>query len=150
MTDPYPDDEADLLPDHEADPADPEDVAPEPVFADVEEFVTLYFSQVINRQVSNSPGRGLSWDPRWWRHREVYERLTALWQAYEGAVVSDDPSAMSRWWITDVDAHLKVLLDGATGPMSHVDPDGSWNGHGPLPCVPMPHAEDSHPGEQGP
>ena len=62
--------EADLFPDHEADPGDPEDVAPEPVFADVEEFVTLYFSQVINRQVSNSPGRGLSWDPRWWRHRE--------------------------------------------------------------------------------
>ena len=127
----------DTYPGHEGDPVDPEDEAPEPVFATVEEFVTLYFSQVVNRQISNSPGRGLSWDPRWWRHREVYERMTALWQAYEGAVVSEDPAAMSRWWITDVDGHLKVLLDGATGPMSHVDPDGSWNGHGPLPCVPM-------------
>lgn len=121
-----------------------EEIEPERRFPDLETFVTDFFARVINRHVSDRPGDGLTWDPRWWRHREVRERLRALWDAYEGALAAstEDPSAMSRWWLTDLDGHLKVLLDGRHGPMSHTDPDGSWTGHPALRTVPVPDGVD--------
>ncbi|WP_197027868.1 DUF4913 domain-containing protein [Rhodococcus sp. UNC23MFCrub1.1] len=121
----------------------PED-GPERRYPDLEAFVDGFFAQVVNRHLSDRPGDGATWDPRWWRHREVRERLRALWDAYEGALVAsaEDASALSRWWLTDLDGHLKVLLDGRGGPMSHTDPDGSWTGHPPLRTVPVPDGFD--------
>ncbi|WP_169846785.1 DUF4913 domain-containing protein [Rhodococcus marinonascens] len=99
----------------------------------MEDFVEQYVCEVVNRKISPQPGHGLAWDPRWWRHPEVVARLTALWWAFEDARVSaDDPSAMSNWWIRHCDPHLKLLLDGETGPMSHATDDGTWHGHGEL------------------
>ncbi|NKS64875.1 DUF4913 domain-containing protein [Rhodococcus hoagii] len=39
---------------------------------------------------------------------------------------------MSNWWIRHCDPHLRVLLDGQDGPMSHATGDGTWLGHGGL------------------
>lgn len=105
----------------------------EPAFARLEDFVEHYLCEVVNRKIDPQPGHGLAWDPRWWQHQEVVCRLSALWGAFEVARVSaDDPAAMSNWWIRHCDPHLRVLLDGQDGPMSHATGDGTWLGHGGL------------------
>lgn len=112
-----------------------EDAEPpaEPAFTRLEDFVEQYLCEVVNRKIDPQPGHGLAWDPRWWRHQEVVCRLTALWGAFEDArVAADDPAAMSNWWLRHCDPHLRILLDGETGPMSHTNPSGTWLGHGGL------------------
>ncbi|NKU56517.1 DUF4913 domain-containing protein [Rhodococcus hoagii] len=60
-------------------------------------------------------------------------RLSALVGCVRGRAFSaDDPAAMSNWWIRHCDPHLRVLLDGQDGPMSHATGDGTWLGHGGL------------------
>lgn len=110
----------------------------EPVFSGVEQFVNGYFARVVNRNLSPAAGRGLIWDARWWRYREVVTRLTTLWHAWENARASEDGSAMSAWWIHHADPHLRILLDGDTGPMSGSSSDGTWRDHGALPSIQAP------------
>ncbi|WP_254593054.1 DUF4913 domain-containing protein [Prescottella equi] len=112
----------------------------DPAFESVEDFVAGYLAAAINRKINPKPGSGLSWDAQWWQHSEVVARLTALWWAFEGARLrsSEDRAAMSGWWVDHCEPHLKVLLDGESGPMSGAVEDGTWRGHGPLPCTPPP------------
>ncbi len=120
--------------DLDLDSLDDDEVQPEPAFESVEEWVSGYLAVVVNRNISTQPGRGLSWDARWWRHPEVVARLTALWWAFEGARErsSEDRSAMSGWWVDHCEPHLRVLLDSESGPMSGARQDGTWFGHPPL------------------
>ena len=109
----------------------------DPAFDSVDAFVEGWLSKIINRRIGDKSG--LKWDPCWWRHPEVDARLTALWWAWETARATvDDGSAMSNWWIHHCDPHMRVLLDAETGPMSGTREDGTWRGHGPLPCKPRP------------
>lgn len=91
---------------------------PEPQYANVNEFVEGFLRNVLERKLSSSTGKGLRWDPRWRRHPEVVLRLDALWKAFEGAAADKDPAAMSNWWIHHFDPHMRMILDGETGPMS--------------------------------
>ncbi|GGG01337.1 hypothetical protein GCM10007304_14150 [Rhodococcoides trifolii] len=99
------------------------------MYDDMNEWFELWFSQTITRRLTSVNGRGLVWCPQWWRHNEVVLRLDSLWRAWEGARMSDDPSAMSGWWIYHADSHLRVLLDSQAGPMfrcskdEHVKPE---------------------------
>ncbi|MFC9356449.1 DUF4913 domain-containing protein [Rhodococcus sp. NPDC057014] len=81
---------------------------------------------------------GLAWDARWWLYPEVSGRFKALWYAWEEAQASDKPSAMSNWWIHHLEPHLRVILDGDTGPMSHAKADGSFSGWPALQHRPVP------------
>lgn len=119
-----------------------EEEGPEPQYANVTEFVEGFLRNVVERKLSQATGKGLRWDPRWRRHPEVVLRLDALWKAFEGAVASEEPSAMSKWWIYDFDPHMRVLLDGETGPMSH-DHDSDI-------YPPLPIAESDDPRPWGP
>lgn len=121
---------------------DEEDSEPEPQYANVTEFVEGFLRNVVERKLSQATGKGLRWDPRWRRHPEVVLRLDALWRAFEGAVASPEPSAMSKWWIYDFDPHMRVLLDGENGPMSH--------DHGDDIYPPLPIAESDDPRPWGP
>lgn len=111
----------------------------EPKFKNVIEFVEGYFLPVIRRRISDNDG-GLSWDPRWWAYPEVVARLTALHQAWEEARVSDSASAMSSWWIQHLEPHLRVILDGDTGPMANAKSDRSFLGWPAMPSDPVPTA----------
>lgn len=129
--------EDDLEPEDEFEDDTPEKARSEPKFANVVEFVQGYFLPVMRRRISDNDG-GLSWDPRWWAYPEVVARLTALHQAWEEARVSDSASAMSSWWIQHLEPHLRVILDGDTGPMSNAKSDRSFMGWPAMPADPVP------------
>ncbi|MBM7460753.1 DUF4913 domain-containing protein [Rhodococcus coprophilus] len=128
------DDLEDDLEDH-----DPGEARIEPKFANVVEFVQGYFLPVIRRRISDNDG-GLSWDSRWWAYPEVVARLTALHYAWEEARVSDSASAMSSWWIQHLEPHLRIILDGDTGPMANAKADRSFMGWPAMPSDPVPAA----------
>ncbi|QQM55682.1 DUF4913 domain-containing protein [Rhodococcus pyridinivorans] len=109
----------------------------EPKFADVIEWVNGFFLPVIRRRISDNDG-GLSWDPRWWAYPEVVARLSALHQAWEEARASDSMSAMSSWWIQHLEPHLRVILDGDTGPMANAKSDRSFMGWPAMSADPVP------------
>lgn len=109
----------------------------EPKFANVIEWVNGFFLPVIRRRISDNDG-GLSWDPGWWAYPEVVARLTALHQAWEEARASDSMSAMSSWWIQHLEPHLRVILDGDTGPMANAKADRSFMGWPAMPSDPVP------------
>ncbi|MBM9838624.1 DUF4913 domain-containing protein [Rhodococcus hoagii] len=104
---------------HDPDSEDDEEETVEPRYANVFEWVDHFFIKVIRRRINPDAGKGLAWDQRWWMYPEVVGRLKALHQAWEKARADKDPAAMSNWWIHHLDAHLRVILDGDTGPMSH-------------------------------
>lgn len=114
-----------------------ESPAIEPKFANVVEFMQGYFLPVIRRRISDNDG-GLSWDPRWWAYPEVVARVTALHYAWEEARASKSASAMSAWWVQHLEPHLRVILDGDTGPMANAKADRSFMGWPAMPSDPVP------------
>ena len=134
-------DEAELE-DVEADEADEEDgelAEIEPMYPSYDAWVEGWFTQVIRRKMGPGGGEsGLAWDARWWLYPEVAGRLKSLWFGWEEARASDKASAMSNWWIHQLDPHLRVIFDSDSGPMSHAKADGSFSGWPALPYEPMP------------
>lgn len=127
----------------DADDGDHDDAAAEPApppekekikprYRNADEFVEHFLRNAVERRVNTANNSSLRWDPRWRRHPEVVLRLDALWKAFEGAVASTDPGAMSRWWIHDFDPHMRVILEGESGPMSN---EHDQDIHPPLPMV---------------
>ncbi|WP_084721711.1 DUF4913 domain-containing protein [Rhodococcus marinonascens] len=111
----------------------------QPMYGSVVEWAEDFFTQVIRRRLGAGGGEGgLAWDERWWLYPEVAGRLKILWYAWEEARVSYKASAMSSWWIHHLEPHLRVILDGETGPMAHAKPDGSFSGWPALPHQPVP------------
>ncbi|MBJ8342894.1 DUF4913 domain-containing protein [Antrihabitans sp. YC3-6] len=105
---------------------------PEPdVFADVGEFVEHWLAPVLAGKLLGG-GRGRTWCRQWWRHREVSVRLHALWRGWEGARRSEEPLAMSSWWVQHTDPHLRALCDGEAGPMWRCTPEA----HVDIPAYP--------------
>ena len=131
---PVDDDEPGYAPAGEDEDAD----AIEPGFANVVDWVEGWFLPIIRRKITDTAGSGLSWDARWWAYPEVVARLTALHYAWEEARASDQMSAMSGWWIHHLEPHLRVILDGETGPMANADKTGSWMGWPSMPGAPVP------------
>lgn len=131
----YEDERIDAAEEYEDEADAPTTTAPK--FKNVVEFVEGYFVPVIRRRISDNDG-GLSWDPRWWAYPEVVARLTALHQAWEEARASDSMSAMSAWWIQHLEPHLRVILDGDTGPMANAKADRSFIGWPTMPSDPVP------------
>jgi len=129
-------DEADDAADEDTDELDTP-AAKQPKFAHVVDWVEGFFIPVIRRRISDNDG-GLSWDPRWWAYPEVVARLTALHQAWEEARASDSMSAMSSLWIQHLEPHLRVILDGDTGPMANAKTDRSFLGWPAMPTDPVP------------
>ena len=103
-------------------------------FASAEDWVRQWLAPTIARKLDGA-GKGLTWCPMWWRHREVAMRLYALWRAWEASRTGDD-RAMASWWVHHCDPQLRVILDGESGPMyrcasGHVPPQ-------PLLVMPLP------------
>jgi len=94
---------------------------------------------VAVRLAAGDTGRGLTWCAQWWAHPGVATRLHALWQAWETACRSQDTAAMSTWWTSHADPHLRTLLDGEHGPMWRCSPTR----HRPIPHLAVVNAPDS-------
>lgn len=65
----------------------------------------------------------IRWCPTWWEHREVVERLKALWASYLVADLAEDAeaaSAMSDWWLHHWDPHREILFHDK-GPFRNCD-----------------------------
>lgn len=97
----------------------------------VEEWVEQWFAPCVAVRLTGD-GRGLTWCARWWAHDAVAVRLHALWMAWEAARRDSDTAAMSSWWTRHADPHLRVILDGETGPMWQCSPTQ----HHPVPALP--------------
>lgn len=108
-------------------------------YATVVEFVEQFLVHAIGYKMSTTPGQGLRWDPEWHKYPMVVYRLIALHEAFEHAYAAGG-SELSNWWVHHFDAHMKVLLDGDTGPFHAYDESGISSPPAPLPFSP---AEDS-------
>lgn len=106
----------------------------EPVFPDLDAFVSEHLSQLIRRRVN---GTSLTWCPGWWKHPEAISRLDALWRAWEHLRL-DPALGMSQWWLYHADPHLAALMDPDTGPFAACSPTEGHTGYplGPLPVDP--------------
>lgn len=107
--------------------------APKPLFDDLEPWVTEYFAPIIARRLN----KAVTWCPEWWRHAEVIARLRALWEAWEAARL-EGGAEMSAWWYVQVDAHLAVIMDGNSGPLSLCSPEEHKGLVAPLMTRPAP------------
>lgn len=59
------------------------------------------------------------WCPRWWEHRDAYERICWLWRSWEAAIAAQDhdPATMANWLLS-ADAHRQVL-QAESGPFAN-------------------------------
>jgi hypothetical protein len=115
-------------PDEEEDIGEPQP----PMFADVETWVEAVYSTTYIR----AKAADIKWCSRWWSHPEAIVRLTALWQTWEVAQISQDPAAMADWIRTYLD-WLNPPLLSAVGPFNECN----WTRHNqpqPMPTEPVP------------
>lgn len=112
--------EDDLLTDDEELVDDEADYSDEPErrFANVGEWVEGWFQYVVAGPYSSKEVAGSrTWCPMWWDHKAVAAPLAALHEAWEAARVSEDPAAMSTWWVHHAHPHIRWLCDASSGPM---------------------------------
>ncbi|MRH92940.1 DUF4913 domain-containing protein [Nocardia sp. SYP-A9097] len=58
-----------------------------------------------------------TWCPQWWRHRPVAVRIAALHNAFEASRRTRSGSAISTLLLSHIDAHMRIILDAANGPL---------------------------------
>lgn len=58
-----------------------------------------------------------TWCAQWWRHRPVSVRIAHLHTAFEVSRRSQSGSAISAFILGHIDAHTRVILDAANGPL---------------------------------
>lgn len=85
---------------------------PEPVFPDVDAWVSEHFIPIYRRAL----GGEYRWCAKWWLHAEAITRLTALWHSWETARLQ--PGTGIAGWLRDhLDHQLPILL-GRSGPFA--------------------------------
>jgi hypothetical protein len=117
--------------------ADGQDASAEPMFRDLNAFMTGYLAPVVERRIAVGAGAGLPWCPQWWRHPEAITRLYALWRSWETLRVSDPDTGMSIWWRDHFDHHFGVLVS-EYGPLGRCSPDRGHIDTQPLTIEPAP------------
>lgn len=74
-----------------------------------------------------------TWCSRWWAHRGVAVRIACLHRAFEAQRRSTTGTSLSTYLTTHVDAHVKVILDAASGPLYRC----TRQHHTPTPSLPF-------------
>jgi Domain of unknown function (DUF4913) len=99
--------------DHASSPSDAAPAArdvPEPVYLELEDWVTDHFLPMFRRTL----GGEYRWCAQWWKHDEAVSRLQALWHAWE--VLRLKPgTGIGVWYREHLDHQLPILM-GARGP----------------------------------
>ncbi|MFB8004876.1 DUF4913 domain-containing protein [Nocardia sp. NPDC056000] len=58
-----------------------------------------------------------TWCMQWWRHRPASVRIAHLHNAFEASRRSQSGGAISTFLLSHIDAHMRVILDAANGPL---------------------------------
>lgn len=82
----------------------------EPLYGDVEAWVTGFFGPVFARRM----GGATNWCASWWEHAEAILRLEALWRSWE--VLRRDPGTGMGVWLRDFLEPQRLVLMGDSGP----------------------------------
>ncbi|WP_223840499.1 DUF4913 domain-containing protein [Saccharopolyspora pogona] len=85
----------------------------EPMFANVEAWVTQWLAPMIRRPLTGDT----TWCPQWWQHPEAILRLEALWRAWE-FLRTDGTVGMSVFVRDHLDPHLNFLMNRELSPLS--------------------------------
>jgi Domain of unknown function (DUF4913) len=102
-------------------PEETDEVPPEPVFDNVEEWLTERFVPMYRRPL----GGEFRWCAQWFLHAEAISRLTALWRSWE--TLRLEPAVGMAEWYQHLDHHLQIIM-GARGPFyqctetNHLEP----------------------------
>lgn len=89
-----------------------------PAYRDFVEFADQWLLPLINvRLASANRENTYTWCKQWWRHRPVSVRIAHLHNAFEASRRSHASAAMSAYLLSHVDAHFRVILDAANGPL---------------------------------
>lgn len=107
-----------------------------PRYRNAGEWVEQWLAPIIARKLTGG-GQGKTWCRYWWKHPEVAVRFDALWNGWEAARASKDRLAMSSLWVYHIDAHLRTILDGETGPL-YLCSEDEHNDVATLQVEPMP------------
>ncbi len=105
----------------------------EPMYPDVESWVTGWLAPITRRKIT----RDMTWCPEWWRHGEAIVRLIALWRAWE-QLRTDSTTGMSIFMRDHFDPHMAVLLNRSNSPFVYCSPAGHQEEADPLPVQPAP------------
>jgi len=85
---------------------------PDPVYSDVEEYVTKRFLPMFPRVL----GGEFRWCSHWWEHAEAISLLTGLWHSWE--VMRLEPGIGIVAWYRDFLYPLLPMLMGPNGPFA--------------------------------
>ncbi|WP_067837303.1 DUF4913 domain-containing protein [Nocardia lijiangensis] len=89
-----------------------------PEYSDFTEFVERWLLPFINvRLASANRENTYTWCAQWWAHRGVAVRVAHLHSAFEAQRRARTGNALSSYLLSHVDAHFKVILDAANGPL---------------------------------
>ncbi|WP_280337567.1 DUF4913 domain-containing protein [Nocardia wallacei] len=72
---------------------------------------------VTVRLVEANREQTYTWCTQWWRHRPVSVRIAHLHAAFEAARRSRSGSTVSTYLTSHIDAHMRLILDAANGPL---------------------------------
>ncbi|MBY8858624.1 DUF4913 domain-containing protein [Nocardia sp. CA2R105] len=75
------------------------------------------FPFVTTRLAEANREQTMTWCTQWWRHRPVAVRIAHLHNAFEATRRSRSGSAVSTYLLSHIDAHFRVILDAANGPL---------------------------------
>ncbi|MBY8862021.1 DUF4913 domain-containing protein [Nocardia sp. CA2R105] len=89
-----------------------------PKYPDFVTFAEQWLLPLINvRLAEANREQTMTWCTHWWRHRPVAVRIAHLHSAFEATRRSRSGSAVSTYLLSHVDAHCRVILDAANGPL---------------------------------
>lgn len=107
--------------------------AAEPMYPDVESWVTGWLAPIYRRSFT----KNMVWCPEWWRHGEAIVRLEALWRSWEH-LRTDGTTGMSIFMRDHLDPHMAVLLNREHSPFALCSRNGHQQEADPLPVQPSP------------
>lgn len=110
-----------------------ESTDPQPVYRDVEHWVTEWLSPIIRRRLA---GTSTTWCAQYYEHQEALARLAALWAAWETTHLQGGESP-SMWWVHHFDPQW-ARLSATDGPFSACKADRHTSDPEPLPIKERP------------
>lgn len=78
---------------------------PEPTMAELEVWVTTWFTEILERRSTNRR----RWCARWWAHPEAVTRMRILMLGHRQVVTRGSVLDQSTWMLDHLDRHLDVL-----------------------------------------
>ncbi|WP_433709694.1 DUF4913 domain-containing protein [Nocardia sp. CA-084685] len=131
-----------------------------PAYRHFTEFTEKWLLPTINVRLAEANRENTyTWCSKWWAHRSVAVRIAHLHSAFEAQRRAQTANGLSTFLLSHLDAHFKVILDAANGPL-HRCTRSTHHATPSLPFEPVPagwfapanHLPDTAPEgeEQGP